>query len=83
MHVRQAVQRDPVMGFWPSVLLGSLWYQGEQTTHFQETNTFWGLAAEGGKAKKPIVSGKCVVFGLGTPGLEQKPLGQKAITGSL
>ncbi len=49
--------------------VGGLGCQGKQTTHFQEHFVFVCLAAEGGQAPKPFVSGKVLLFGLGTPGL--------------
>jgi hypothetical protein len=62
------------MAFWLSVF----WRPGvpRPTNH-----TCFGIAAKGGKAKQPLVSGKCVIFGLGTRGL-QKTLGQITTSGS-
>ncbi len=42
-----------------------------------------GLAAFGGKAKKPLVSEKRVLVGIGTSGLQQKHLDNKNTSGSL
>ncbi len=55
------LERDPEVFFGTTCFFEGLGYQG-QTTPFTEKVGFGGLAAEGGKANKPLVSGKCVVF---------------------
>ena len=61
------------------------WRPGEprQTNHtFSGRYCLFGLAAEGGKANKPVVSGKCMVFWPWYPGLQQK-METKSISESL
>jgi hypothetical protein len=56
-----STQRGPEVVFWPSVFVGGLGRQGNKNHTSSGTDLFFGLAAEGGKANKPLVSRTCVV----------------------
>ncbi len=53
---------------WPNCFLEAWGAHAKQNTHVSRTNRFFSLAAEGGKANKPLASRRCVVVGLGSPG---------------
>ena len=77
------ISKGPRSAFVAKCFVGGLVYQGQQTTHFQES-VFVGLAAESGKANKQLFSWNiCVFFVLAlVPQASKQTLGQTNTTGS-
>ncbi len=56
MHSWALCLCDPVMFLLAKWVFGGLGYQGQETSLFAGTEWSFGLAAEGGKANKPVIS---------------------------
>jgi hypothetical protein len=69
-HVLHMHQRDPEV-FVGQVFLWSPGVPGPKTYTFSRNGWFFGLAAEGGKAKKHYIPKHVWFLGLGTPGLPE------------
>ncbi len=70
---------DPDVVLGPSVFVGGLGYQGQQTTHVQENVGFLALPPKLAWPKNHVFLENVWLLGLGTPGLPQKHLANKTL----
>ncbi len=83
MLVAALISEGSRSGLLAECFLGGLGYQGQTKSFVEGDIVFWGLAAEGGKARKPVLSWKFEVYVALVPQASKKPLGQYTTTGSL
>ncbi len=67
------------MIFWPSVLFEAWGAKTQTTTPFFRNECFFGLAAFGGKANKPLFSSTGVFFLASVPQASKKHLAEKSL----